>query len=134
MGISVPQKMPGLKGQAGFTLIEILSVLVILSILAAVTIYRFDFLSQTATRTALAAGVKELNVRETLVWTQTKLSQQGWISDENIFAAMDTDLGPDYFWGPAASKTGGTLHFRSYSSSLVLTRIPSTSRKPAVWQ
>jgi prepilin-type N-terminal cleavage/methylation domain-containing protein len=134
MGITAQRKIPGLGDQAGFTLIEILSVLVILSVLAAVTIYRFDFLSQTASRTALAAGVKELNVRETLVWTQAKLSQQGWTSDENIFAAMDTNLGPDYFWSPAASKTGGTLHFRSYSTSIVLTRIPSTSIKPAVWQ
>ena len=132
MGITTQQKGPDLCDQAGFTLIEILSVLVILSILAATTIHRFELLSQTASRTALTAGVKELNVRDTLAWVQAKISSQGWNDDDHIFAAVDTDLGPDYIWDPVPNRTGGTLRFRSHS--IVLTRIPSTMSKPAVWQ
>ncbi len=122
------------RDQAGFTLIEILAVLVILSLLAAVTIHRFDLLSQAASRAALAAGVRELNVRETLAWTQAKLSSEGWSGDENIFTAVDKDLGPKYFWDPAADANGGTLHFKNNSTSMSLNRTPSTGSSPAVWQ
>ena len=50
----------------GFTLLELLSVMVIMGVLASVTIHRFDLISDTAGNRAIASAISELNVREAL--------------------------------------------------------------------
>ena len=78
--------------QKGFTLIELIAVLLILSVLFSITIRKFDLLSDTASQSALLEGVKELNTRETLEWTKLKLSNSGWTSDADVFAEMEKAL------------------------------------------
>jgi prepilin-type N-terminal cleavage/methylation domain-containing protein len=51
----------------GFTLIELLSVLVIMAVMVSVAVKKFDLLSDTSSLNALKAGIRELNMRETLV-------------------------------------------------------------------
>jgi prepilin-type N-terminal cleavage/methylation domain-containing protein len=120
-----------IQDQKGFTLIELISVMVIMSVVASVSVKRLDLLSDTATDRALQDGVKELNVRESLTWTNIKLSDDGWINDGDVLSAMDTDLGADFVWtaGPAAS--GGTLRFRT--TTVALTRTPSTTSSVGKW-
>ena len=85
-----------ISDQKGFTLIELISVMIIFGMLASVTIKKFDLISDAAAQSALWEGVRELNARETLVWTNSKLSNSGWTSDVDVFAKMDTELGFDY--------------------------------------
>ena len=115
----------------GFTLLELMSVLVIMSVLLSIAIKKFDLLSDTASITALKEGVRELNTQETLVWTQIKLSDADWISDADVFDAIDKNLGQGYSWNPGPNVGGGTLHYRS--RSVVLVRNESTRTSVGSW-
>jgi prepilin-type N-terminal cleavage/methylation domain-containing protein len=120
-----------MKGKEGFTLVEIIAVLVILGILAAIAIPKYIDLQDQAEDRALDAGVAELNGRESLTWGEDKLSTAGWVDDDTVFADMDTDLGTDYTWSAGPTAAGGTLDFRS--TTRTLTRTVSTSESPARW-
>ena len=120
------------KNQKGFTLIELTAVMVIIGVMASVGVKKLDVLSGTATKRALHEGVKELNIRESLNWTNIKLSPAGWISDAEVFTAVDTDLGSDFIWSVAPNASGGTLTFRS--ESVVLNRTASTNSTIGSWQ
>ena len=102
-----------LKNQHGFTLIEMISVMSNMGVVASVAIQKFDVLSDTAAEQAIRVGLRELNVRESLSWTDLKISSVGWTNDNETFAKVDTDLGTDYRWNPGPTVDGGTLHFRS---------------------
>jgi prepilin-type N-terminal cleavage/methylation domain-containing protein len=88
------------QNQKGFTLIELLSVMIIMGVMDSVAAKRVDFITDTAAAQALELAVKELNIRESLTWTNIKLSKDGWADDSTVFAAVDTDIGPQYNWGP----------------------------------
>ena len=118
----------------GFTLLEIIAALVILSILAAVAIPRYISLDESAKQKGLDAAIAELNGRETLTWSNEKISGSGWISDDKIFGLIDPDLGNDYTWNAGdPDKTGGTLSFKQ-SAALALTRTESTEIVPGNWR
>jgi prepilin-type N-terminal cleavage/methylation domain-containing protein len=120
--------------EKGFTLLEIIAVMVILSILAAVAIPKYVSVDESARQRALDAGISELNGRETLTWSNEKISASGWISDEKTFGLIDKDLGTEYSWDSAdpADESGGTLIFKE-SSSANLNRTVSTYERPGSW-
>jgi prepilin-type N-terminal cleavage/methylation domain-containing protein len=121
-----------LGSQSGFTLLEMMCVLVILGMVFSITIHRFNVLSDTAYQKALHSAIQELNIRETLIWYDFKISIDGWMGDDNVFKRLDTQLGGEYRWDPSAGKLGGSLHFGPSSADLV--RTPSTSNKAGYWQ
>jgi prepilin-type N-terminal cleavage/methylation domain-containing protein len=116
----------------GFTLVEIVAVLVILSVLAALSLPRFINLDQGASRQAVVAGVAQLNSREVMTWSRIKMSDAGWVDDAQVFTELDKNLGNDYRWSPLPAAGGGNLSFRDFSSSL--TRTPSTATSPGRWE
>ena len=121
-----------LRNKKGFTLIELLSVMIIMGVMSSVAIKKVDFITDTASARALAIAVKELNVRESLVWSKTKISYDGYTTDADLFSTLDKNLGAKFRWNPGPTIAGGTLHCES--ESIVLNRIPSTSSAAGKWQ
>jgi prepilin-type N-terminal cleavage/methylation domain-containing protein len=120
-----------ISNQNGFTLIELISVMIIMGVLATTVIKKFDILSDTAAQRALVAGISELNARESLTWTNMKMSPTGWTNDAELFSVVDTNLGDDYDWTEGPNILGGTLSFDSESK--VLNRTASTSTSWGRW-
>jgi prepilin-type N-terminal cleavage/methylation domain-containing protein len=117
----------------GFTLLEIIAVLVILSVLAAIAVPKYVSLDEGARQRAIDAGISELNGRETLTWSNEKISVDGWVDDETTFGLVDPFLGDEYEWGTDEPvRTGGTLTFKD-SLPVTLTRTESTFERPGSW-
>ena len=106
--------------------------MIIMGVMSSVAVQKFDTLSDTASKQALAWALRELNTRESLIWTNIKLSDDGWIDDSAVFAALETDLGPQYNWAPPPNITGGRLHFKS--QKIALSRPASTNTSAGRWQ
>ena len=125
--------MKFIPGEQGFTLLELIAVMVILSVLAAIAIPRYISIDESARQRAVDAGIAELNGRETLTWSNIKITSTGYIDDVTLFSRLSTTLGQDYNWqgGPPA-RSGGTLRFRE-SLLVPLTRTESTFTKPGFW-
>ena len=118
--------------KSGFTLIEILVVLVILGVLVAIAQSKLIDIEGTAADRALKAGVMELNAREKLTWADYKFASNVWPGDNAIFTAIDKNLGAGYTWIAAPDSSGGTLQFKS--KTVILTRTPSTEASAGLWK
>ena len=119
-----------IDNQKGFTLIEVISVLIIMGVMVSVGIKKFDLLSDTASIVALQTGVKELKSREIVVWFDKKLS--GYTNDLEVYNSVDKNMGPGYSWNPGPDIGGGRLHLKS--ESVDLNRVPSTVKSPGTWK
>ena len=120
--------------QKGFTLIELISVMIIMGVVASVSIQKFDIITDTADETALHLGVQELNIRESLTWSNIKISSDGYTNDEDLWPLLvpRLHLGGKYHWGPGPDRSaGGTLHFES--GAIALNRQPSTPSSAGKW-
>ena len=117
--------------QKGYTLLELMSVLVIMGVIFSVAIKKYDLISDSASNTAIKAGVRELNTQESLAWFQMKLSDIGYTSDVDVYNAVEKNLGPKYSWNPGPTIPGGTLSYDS--QSVVLVRNQSTRQTVGSW-
>ena len=117
--------------QKGFTLIELISVIIIMGVVASVAIQKFSRVSDSANESALISGIKELNIRESLEWSNLKISIDGYSTDDKLWGLIDTNL-TGYKWTTGPNReTGGTLTFKTASRSL--NRQVSTATSPGRW-
>ena len=117
--------------EQGFTLLELMSVLVIMGVMFSITIKKFDLLTDAASLTALKVGVRELNTREALEWTKIKLSDAGWKNDVDVFNAVEKQIGQGYGWNPPPDLSGGRLQYKAQAFDL--NRKASTNKSVGVW-
>ena len=118
--------------ERGFTLIEIILVLVILAIIASFAVPRMIDVEKNTTQKVIQTIIPELNSREILMWAKIKNSGIGWIDDENLFSLTNYDLGPDYLWKSTAEIDGGKLYFKG--EEIKLDRTASTAGSPGNWE
>ena len=126
------KKRHSLGNQKGFTLIELISIMIILGVMGSVAIRKYDNLTNTANERVLAVTVKELNARESLIWANMKISNEGYTNDTDAYTALNTDIGSRLKWNPGPTIDGGTLHIES--QSIVLNRTQSTNSAAGKWQ
>ena len=126
------KKRHSLRNQKGFTLIELISIMIILGVLGSVAIRKYDNLTNTANESVLAVTVEELNARESLIWANMKISNEGYTNDTDVYTALNTDIGSRLKWNPGPTIDGGTLHIES--QSIVLNRTHSTNSAAGKWQ
>ena len=123
-----------IKKQTGFTLVELIAVMVLLSVLAALAVPRYIDLDDNARLRAIDSGISELNGREGLAWSNIKLTPSGWIDDATTFGSYDKNLGLDYQWSPGDPiQSGGEIKFGISGNLVNLTRSPSTESHPGRW-
>ena len=122
-------------------MIEVIAVLVLLGILAAIAVPKYIDMADNAKDRALDAGIAELNGREALAWGQQMLATAGYTasSDALFQTAVGTDLnqgsGTDYVL-TSITATGGYIQFQGYPTTpggTQLTRTVSTTTGPATW-
>jgi len=91
-----------MRNNKGFTLVEVIAVLVILGILAAVAIPKFFDMQETAREKAIAAAVGELNGQVALSFAQNALAggTAGYCTN------FGGNIGPDFIF--ATSIVDGT--------------------------
>lgn len=130
-----------LSKRQGFTLIEVIAVLLMLGILASMAIRRYIDVDVAANLSGIDAAVSELNGREALIWAQIKSSTyyDPVTGDDEIWNRMKDDpgdtypyLGEAYRWTTLPVQTGGGLSFRE-SPAINLNRMASNLSHPARW-
>ena len=120
------------KKKSGFTLIEVIAVLVLLGILAAIAVPKYMDLTQEAESRAIDAAVGELNGRDSLAWGEQMLATSGAPDDSVVLTAVEpTSLGTDY----SVVDTAAPVYAVTFGSTTVsLTRAgTATADGPASW-
>lgn len=112
----------------GFTLVELLAVLIILGIMLVIAIPKFISINKNAEKAGIATAVIDLNGRDLKCWTAQKLTD-GWVDDLKIYKSCDYQIN-GYRW-ISISPIGGTLEFKE--TTVRVNRRASANHEPANW-
>ena len=116
-----------MRNQNGFTLVEIIAVLLIMGIMVSIGTYKLIGTSVNAEDSVLTSIIISLNEKELEAWTNLKLST-GWTSDEDVYNNLKI---LDYNW-QSKNQDGGIIMIGEKSFSLK--RIGSAINAYGKWE
>ena len=117
-----------MRNEKGFTFIEIIAVMVIMSMMCIVIIPRMNFLHESARKQVAKTITIELGSREMAAWVFTHLDY-GFKSDEQVFDKVDHQL--DGCTWNSIDISGGVLQYEKIV--IHLNRRPASFDTPARW-
>lgn len=115
----------------GFTLPEVIIVLIIMSVLGFLVVHKVLTLDSATTQKSFEYAVSELNSRESLTWSRIRTATGSGVNDDQVFAELDTNLGSEYRWS-YKTPDGGTLRFKEHE--VQLGRTHASSSQPGSWK
>jgi len=113
-----------LSDQKGFTLLEVVAVLIILGILVAIAIPRIFNVPEDAAESALKVAVVELNARENLAWGK-------WKSDRVEYTVNDIKSDLMQF---TVNDDNTLIGSDNYGRQAVVSRTPPSDDSPGRWK
>lgn len=118
----------------GFTLVEIISVLVIIGILSAVALPDFFNIQDRIRRKMIDNVRKDLNHREYLIWATYFESKEEDLVDGIIFNQVNPEnIGAKFTWSDGPNASGpSTITFGSIDVDV--NRTPSTAEDSGFWE
>jgi MSHA pilin protein MshA len=120
-----PEKiMRPLTNERGFTLIEIIAVLVILGILAAVAVPKYFDMQDQARIKAARGAVAELKARANLVYAKKYMRDGSQPTTAAVMGSVGTDLGTDF--------TAATAAVNASVFSITISAVQGVALNPAI--
>ncbi len=113
-----------IRNQKGFTLLEIIVVLIILGILLAIAIPKLFNVPQDASETALKVAVVELNARENLAWGKWKADRVEYTINDIKSDLMRFTVNDD----------NTLISSDNYERQAVVSRTPPSDDSPGRWK
>ena len=114
-----------MRSEDGFTLVELIAVIIILGIITTVVVVKFADFTDNASEQVINSTIAELNTREKHTWMNAKLEGEYENIDKYILERVDRQIGEGAMVSDTEISVRGT--------TIGVIRKPADKTTPAIW-